>query len=98
LKKYSNVVSVVEWEKNFKTTYDMRLASELESGGRLVDGEFGLPLGVPAGIEDPDDYFRQKISGGRLLSRVGSGMKDVVQRNVEDGFHYLFGKDRKLNK
>jgi hypothetical protein len=23
-------------------------------------------------------------------------MKDVVQRNVEDGFHYLFGKDRKL--
>ncbi|XP_045793833.1 mediator of RNA polymerase II transcription subunit 12-like [Trifolium pratense] len=96
LKKYSNVVSVVEWEKNFKTTCDKRLASELESGGRLVNGEFGLPLGVPAGIEDPDDYFRQKISGGRLPSRVGSGMRDVVQRNVEDAFHYLFGKDRKL--
>ncbi|XP_004517268.3 mediator of RNA polymerase II transcription subunit 12-like [Cicer arietinum] len=96
LKKYSNVVSVIEWEKNFKTTCDKRLASEFESGGRLVDGEFGLPLGVPAGIEDPDDYFRQKISGGRLPSRVASGMRDVVQRNVEDAFHYLFGKDRKL--
>jgi hypothetical protein len=59
LKKYSNVVSVVELEKNFKTTYDMRLASELESGGRLVDGEFGLPLGVPAGIEDPDDSVKR---------------------------------------
>ncbi|XP_058764195.1 mediator of RNA polymerase II transcription subunit 12-like isoform X1 [Vicia villosa] len=96
LKKYSNVVSVIEWEKNFKTTFDKRLASELDSGGRLVDGEFGLPLGVPAGVEDPDDYFRQKISGGRLLSRVGSGMRDVVHRNVEDAFHCLFGKDRKL--
>ncbi|CAI8613159.1 unnamed protein product [Vicia faba] len=96
LKKYSNVVSVIEWEKNFKTTFDKRLSSELESGGRLVDGEFGLPLGVPSGVEDPDDYFRQKISGGRLLSRVGSGMRDVVHRNVEDAFHCLFGKDRKL--
>ena len=96
LKKYSNVVSVIEWEKIFKTTCDKRLASELESGGRLVDGECGLPLGVPAGVEDPDDYFRQKISGGRLPSRVASGMRDVVQRNVEEAFHYLFGKDRKL--
>ncbi|KAJ1408629.1 Mediator complex, subunit Med12 [Sesbania bispinosa] len=95
LKKYCNVVSVMEWEKNFKTTCDKRLASELENG-RSVDGELGIPLGVPAGVEDPDDFFRQKISGGRLPSRVGSGMRDVVQRNVEDAFHYLFGKDRKL--
>nr|KYP64207.1 hypothetical protein KK1_018798 [Cajanus cajan] len=93
LKKYGNVVSVVEWERNFKNTCDKRLASELESG-RLVDGELGLPLGIPDG--DPDDFFRQKITGGRLPSRVGSGMRDVVQRNVEEAFHYLFGKDRKL--
>ncbi|KAJ1403532.1 Mediator complex, subunit Med12 [Sesbania bispinosa] len=95
LKKYSNVASVIEWEKTFKTTCDARLSSELESG-RSVDGELGLPLGVPAGVEDPDDFFRQKISGGRLPSRVGAGMRDIVQRNIEDAFHYLFGKDRKL--
>ncbi|RDX83941.1 Mediator of RNA polymerase II transcription subunit 12, partial [Mucuna pruriens] len=95
LKKYSNVASVIEWEKTFKTTCDARLSSELESG-RSVDGELGFPLGVPAGVEDPDDFFRQKISGGRLPSRVGAGMRDIVQRNVEDAFHYLFGKDRKL--
>ncbi|XP_027336431.1 mediator of RNA polymerase II transcription subunit 12 [Abrus precatorius] len=93
-KKYSNVASVIEWEKTFKTTCDARLSSELESG--RVDGEIGLPLGVPAGIEDPDDFFRQKISGGRLPSRVGAGMRDIVQRNVEDAFPYLFGKDRKI--
>ncbi|TKY63923.1 Mediator of RNA polymerase II transcription subunit 12 [Spatholobus suberectus] len=95
LKKYSNVASVIEWEKTFKTTCDARLSSELESG-RSVDGELGLPLGVPAGVEDPDDFFRQKISGGRLPSRVGAGMRDIVQRNVEEAFHSLFGKDRKL--
>ncbi|KAK7274439.1 hypothetical protein RIF29_15527 [Crotalaria pallida] len=95
MKKYSNVASVSEWEKTFKATSDARLSSELESG-RSVDGELGLPLGVPVGVEDPDDFFRQKISGGRLPSRVGSGMRDIVQRNVEEAFHYLFGKDRKL--
>ncbi|XP_057435639.1 mediator of RNA polymerase II transcription subunit 12-like isoform X2 [Lotus japonicus] len=95
LRKYSSVVSVIEWEKSFKTTCDKRLASELDSG-RSVDGEFGLPLGVPAGVEDPDNFFRQKTSGGRLPSRVASSMRDVVQRHVEDAFHYLFGKDRKL--
>ncbi|KAL5132831.1 Mediator of RNA polymerase II transcription subunit 12 [Glycine soja] len=95
LRKYSNVASVIEWEKTFKTTSDARLSSELESGGS-VDGELGLPLGVPAGVKDHDDFFRQKISGGRLPSRVGAGMRDIVQRNVEEAFHYLFGKDRKL--
>ncbi|XP_020225766.1 mediator of RNA polymerase II transcription subunit 12 [Cajanus cajan] len=94
LKKYSNVASVIEWERNFKTTCDARLSSELESG-RSVDGESGLPLGVPAGVEDHDDFFRQKISGSRLPSRVAVGMRDIVQRNVEEALHYLFGKDRK---
>jgi len=95
LKKYSNVASVIEWEKTFKSTCDARLSAELESV-RSVDGELGLPFGVPAGVEDPDDFFRQKISGSRLPSRVGAGMRDIVQRNVEEAFQYLFGKDRKL--
>ncbi|QCE01993.1 mediator of RNA polymerase II transcription subunit 12 [Vigna unguiculata] len=95
LRKYSNVASVIEWEKTFKATCDTRLSSELDSC-RSVDGELGLPLGVPAGVEDHDDFFRQKISGGRLQSRVGAGMREVVQRNVEEAFHFLFGKDRKL--
>eukprot|EP00258_Populus_trichocarpa_P025018 XP_024441037.1 mediator of RNA polymerase II transcription subunit 12 isoform X3 [Populus trichocarpa] len=92
LKKYSNMPSVLEWEKSFKTTCDKRLFSELESG-RSLDAEFGYPLGVPAGV-DLDDFFRQKISGSRL-SRVGMSMRDVVQRNIDDAFHY-FGKERKL--
>uniref|UniRef100_A0A5B7ACN5 Putative mediator of RNA polymerase II transcription subunit 12 isoform X2 n=1 Tax=Davidia involucrata TaxID=16924 RepID=A0A5B7ACN5_DAVIN len=94
LKKYSNVASVIEWEKNFKATYDKRLISELESG-RSLDGEFGFPLGVPAGVEDLDDFLRQKISGGRL-SRVGFSMRDIVQRHVEEAFQVFFGKERKL--
>ncbi|KAF3441498.1 hypothetical protein FNV43_RR15412 [Rhamnella rubrinervis] len=96
LKRYGSVVGVVEWEKNFKVTCDKRLLSEIESG-RSVDGEPGFPLGVPAGVEDLDDFFRQKISGGRL-SRVGMSMREIVQRNinVEDAFHYFFGKERKL--
>jgi hypothetical protein len=95
LKKYSNVASVIEWEQTFKSTCDARLSAELESV-RSVDGELGLPFGVPAGVEDPDEFFRQKISGSRLPSRVGAGMRDIVQRNVEEAFQYLFGKDRKL--
>ncbi|KAB2609937.1 mediator of RNA polymerase II transcription subunit 12-like [Pyrus ussuriensis x Pyrus communis] len=96
LKRYSNVASVIEWEKNFKPTCDKRLLSELESG-QSVDGELGFPLGVPAGVEDLDDFFRQKISGVRL-SRVGMNMKEIVQRNVnvDDAFQYFFGKERKL--
>lgn len=80
LKRYNSVPSVAEWEKNFKATCDQRFLSELESV-------------VPSGVED-DDYFRQKMSGARL-SRVGLSMRDIVQRNVEDAFHYFFGKDRK---
>ncbi|CAN6568128.1 unnamed protein product [Malus baccata var. baccata] len=96
LKRYSNVASVIEWEKNFKPTCDKRLLSELESG-QSVDGELGFPLGVPAGVEDLDDFFRQKISGVRL-SRVGLNMKEIVQRNVnvDDALQYFFGKERKL--
>lgn len=94
LKRYGNITSVIEWEKNFKAACDKRLLSELEPG-RAMDADFGFPLGVPAGIEDPDDYLRQKISGGRL-SRVGLSMREVVQRHVEDAFRYLLGKERKL--
>ncbi|XP_044492152.1 mediator of RNA polymerase II transcription subunit 12-like [Mangifera indica] len=93
LKKYNNVASVIEWEKNFKSTCDKRLLSELESG-RSLDGEFGFPLGVPPGVEDLDDYFRQKISVGRV-SRVGLSMRDVVQQHMDDAFHYFLEKERK---
>lgn len=94
LKKYGNVSSVIEWERHFKSTGDKRLISELESG-RSLEGEFGFPLGVPAGVEDLDEFFHQKISHTRV-SRVGLSMKDIVQRNVDDALHYLFGKERKL--
>ncbi|XP_065859577.1 mediator of RNA polymerase II transcription subunit 12 isoform X2 [Euphorbia lathyris] len=94
LKKYGNVPSVSEWEKNFRAKCDKRLISELEPG-RSHDGEFGFPLGVPAGIEDLDDFFRQKISGNRM-TRAGMSMKELVQRHIEDAFHYFFGKERKL--
>ncbi|KAA8516052.1 hypothetical protein F0562_019231 [Nyssa sinensis] len=94
LKKYGNVASVVEWEKNFKATYDKRLISELESG-RSPDGESGFPLGVPAGVEDLDDFLRQKISGVRV-SRVALNMRDIVQRHVNEAFQIFFGKERKL--
>ncbi|KAJ9681436.1 hypothetical protein PVL29_020351 [Vitis rotundifolia] len=94
LKKYGNVSSVIEWERHFKSTGDKRLISELESG-RSLEGEFGFPLGVPAGVEDLDEFFHQKISHTQG-SRVGLSMKDIVQRNVDDALHYLFGKERKL--
>ncbi|KAL3814834.1 hypothetical protein ACJIZ3_016102 [Penstemon smallii] len=93
LRKYSNVASVVEWEKAFKSTFDKRLSSELESG--RSEGDFGFPLGVPNGVEDLDDYFRQKISGVRV-SRVGLNMNQIVHRHVEEAFQYFFSsKDRK---
>ncbi|XP_058225582.1 mediator of RNA polymerase II transcription subunit 12 [Rhododendron vialii] len=94
LKKYGSVASVVEWEKSFKATCDKRLLPELDSG-RSLDGEFGLPLGVPAGVEDLDDFLRQKISGVRV-SRVGLSMREIVQKHVEEAFLYYYGKERKL--
>ncbi|XP_042512477.1 mediator of RNA polymerase II transcription subunit 12-like [Macadamia integrifolia] len=92
LKKYGNVASVVKWEKNFRATCDQRVLVELESL-QSPDGEIGISLGVPAGVEDPDDYFRQKISA--RLSRSGPSMKEIVQRNIEEAVHYFSGKERK---
>lgn len=91
LKKYGSVASVAEWEKSFKATCDKRLLPELDTG-RSLDGEFGLPLGVPAGVEDLDEFLRQKISGVRV-SRVGLSMREVVQKHVEEAY---YGKERKL--
>lgn len=93
LKRYGNSDSVISWEKNVKGKYDRRLVSEVEAG-RSLDGEFGLPIGV-AGIEDLDDYFRQKIDGGRFY-RVGLSMREVVLRHVDEAFQYFNGKERKL--
>ncbi|KAG8663818.1 mediator of RNA polymerase II transcription subunit 12 isoform X2 [Manihot esculenta] len=94
LKKYANMPSVFEWDKNFKATCDKRLLSELEPS-RSLDGQFGFPLGVPAGVEDLDNFLRQKISGNRI-TRAGISMKDIVQRHIDDAFHYYFGKERKF--
>ncbi|XP_047307150.1 mediator of RNA polymerase II transcription subunit 12 [Impatiens glandulifera] len=94
LKKYSNINSVVEWEKSFKATCDKRLIPELEFG-RSSDAEFGFPLGVPAGVEDLDDFFRQKISGARL-SRLGMNMREIVQRHIEEALQLMFGRDKKI--
>ncbi|GMH31306.1 hypothetical protein Nepgr_033149 [Nepenthes gracilis] len=93
LKKYGNISSVREWEKNFKATSDRRLLSELESE-RLQSGEFGVLSGVPAGVEDYDDFIRQKITGNRL-SRAGMSMREIVQRYVDEMLHHLFGKEKK---
>ncbi|KAL8138505.1 hypothetical protein V2J09_004506 [Rumex salicifolius] len=94
LKKYEDISTVAEWEKNFKATCDRKLTSELESG-RLQNVESGFPLGVPSGVEDLDDFIRQKISGNRL-SRAGMSMRETVQRFVDEMVHHLFGKERKL--
>ncbi|KAG8391835.1 hypothetical protein BUALT_Bualt01G0228300 [Buddleja alternifolia] len=92
LKKYGNVASVIEWGKTFKSTGDKSLISEIESG-RSSEGDFGFTLGVPNGVEDLDDYFRQKINGVRV-SRVGLNMKEIVHRHVDEAFQY-YSKDRK---
>lgn len=94
LKKYSNVASVIEWEKIFKTTCDKRQSSEIDSA-RSSEGDFGFTLGVPNGVEDHDDYFRQKINGAARVSRVGLSMKEIVNKHVDEAFQYFYSKDRK---
>ncbi|EPS73216.1 hypothetical protein M569_01540, partial [Genlisea aurea] len=93
LKKYSTAASVVDWEKTFKSTCDKRLVSEIETG-RSFEGDYGFSLGVPNGVEDLDDYFRQKINSVRA-SRVGMSMKEIVHRHVDEVFQSFFSKDRK---
>ncbi|KAI3756875.1 hypothetical protein L1987_56699 [Smallanthus sonchifolius] len=93
LKKYGHVASVADWIKNFKTTSDKRLIMELESG-RSSDGEFGFPLGVPAGVQDFDDFLLKKISGVRI-SRVGLSMRDTVQRLVDEAIPAFYGQEKK---
>ncbi|XP_047963681.1 mediator of RNA polymerase II transcription subunit 12 [Salvia hispanica] len=94
LKKYSNVTSVIEWEKNFKSTCDKRQSSEIDSA-KSSEGDFGFTLGVPNGVEDLDDYFRQKITGAARVSRVGLSMKEIVNKHVDESFQYFYNKDRK---
>ncbi|KAF3784152.1 Mediator of RNA polymerase II transcription subunit 12 [Nymphaea thermarum] len=88
LKKYGSLSTVSKWEKDFKVTCDQKLLSELDAG------DLGYAVGLPAGVEDFDDYFRQKVSG--RLSRVGTGMKDMVQRHMGDVVNYVYGKERRL--
>ncbi|KAL8500001.1 hypothetical protein ACS0TY_019843 [Phlomoides rotata] len=93
LKKYSNVAAVIEWEKTFKSTCDKRQSAEIESI-RSLEGDFGFTLGVPNGVEDLDDYLRQKMNGVRV-SRVGLSMKEVVHRHVDEPFQHFYSKERK---
>lgn len=89
LKRYGTLPNVVEWHNNFKATCEKRLFSELDHT-RSGNGEYGIPLGVPAGVDNPDDYLRKKISiGGTRPSRVGLNMREVVQRHVEEATHHL---------
>ncbi|XP_047979942.1 mediator of RNA polymerase II transcription subunit 12-like [Salvia hispanica] len=94
LKKFSNLTSVVEWEKTFKSTCDKRQISEIDSA-KSSEGDFGFTLGVPNGVEDLDDYFRQKITGAARVSRVGLSMKEIVNKHVDEAFQYFYSKDRK---
>ncbi|KAI3829238.1 hypothetical protein L1987_03355 [Smallanthus sonchifolius] len=93
LKKYGHVATVGDWMKNFKNTADKRLVMELESG-RSSDGEFGFPLGVPAGVQDFDDFLLKKISGVRI-SRVGLSMRDTVQRLVDEAIPAFYSQEKK---
>ncbi|KAK9068308.1 hypothetical protein SSX86_012419 [Deinandra increscens subsp. villosa] len=93
LKKYGHVATVGDWIKNFKITADKRLVMELESG-RSSDGEFGFPLGVPAGVQDFDDFLLKKLSGVRI-SRVGLSMRDTVQRFVDEAIPAFYGQEKK---
>ncbi|KAK6920115.1 Mediator complex, subunit Med12 [Dillenia turbinata] len=93
LRKYGKVTSVIEWEENVKVTFDKRLISEVESI-RAMDSDYLFPLGIPSGVEDLDDYLRQKLSGGRF-SRASLSMRDIVHRHVEEAFNYFLSKERK---
>ncbi|XP_068645657.1 mediator of RNA polymerase II transcription subunit 12-like isoform X2 [Aristolochia californica] len=94
LKKYGSVASVIKWEKSFKVTCDQRLLAELELG-RPLDNELGFsPISIPTGVEDVDEYFRQKINS--RISRAGPTMKEIVQRHIEEAVHYFYGKERKF--
>ncbi|RWR91721.1 mediator of RNA polymerase II transcription subunit 12-like protein isoform X1 [Cinnamomum micranthum f. kanehirae] len=92
LKKFGSVASVAKWEKSFKSSCDQRLLSELETG-RPLDSELGFSLvGVAAGVEDVDDYFRQRITA---RTRTAPTMKERVHKHVEEAVHYFCGKERK---
>ncbi|KAF9613946.1 hypothetical protein IFM89_013481 [Coptis chinensis] len=93
LKKYGSVASVAKWDKSFRATCDQRLLAELESA-RSLDGEFGFSTGIPAGVEDLDSYWHQKISG--RISRAAPSMKELVQKSIDDAVQYLYGKEKKL--
>nr|XP_029117323.1 mediator of RNA polymerase II transcription subunit 12 isoform X2 [Elaeis guineensis] len=92
LKKYRDVASVTKWEKTFRATCDQRLLAELDAG-RSLDGDLVFSSGVPTGVEDTDEYIRQKMTG--RLSRTSPTLKEMVQRRVEEVVHYFYGKERK---
>lgn len=93
LKKYRDVTSVEKWETNFRASCDQRILAELDSG-RSLDGDFGYFHGVSTGLEDYDEYIRQKMNG--RMSRAGSTMNNIVQRQVEEAVTYFYERERKI--
>ena len=88
LKKYGQVPGVMAWEKNLRTTCDPRVLSDIDSG-RSSDSD----LGFSSGIEDGDDYIRQKMAGNGRNPRAGMGMKEVVHRHVEEALLFSHGRE-----
>uniref|UniRef100_A0A0D9X294 Mediator complex subunit Med12 domain-containing protein n=1 Tax=Leersia perrieri TaxID=77586 RepID=A0A0D9X294_9ORYZ len=91
LKKYRDVASVARWEKSFRTTCDQRLLAELDNG-RSVDGDLVSSSGVSAG-EEIDEQIRQKLNVRN--SRIVSSMKEIIQRQTEEGQYNL--KEKKVS-
>ncbi|XP_051147367.1 mediator of RNA polymerase II transcription subunit 12 [Andrographis paniculata] len=91
-RKYSNVSSVIEWERTFKSSYDKRFTTEMNSG-RSFEGEYGYTLGNTNGGEDLDDSIRQKLNGPPA-SRLRMNMKEIVKVNVDKALHF-YSKERK---
>ncbi|CAA7394735.1 unnamed protein product [Spirodela intermedia] len=94
LKRYGEVPSVAVWEKNFRTTCDPRVLAELEAG-RSSDVDIGYSLGLPSGLEDLDEYVRQKMSGNGRISRTGLGMKEILQRHIDEALLFSYGRESK---
>ncbi|XP_078430836.1 RNA polymerase II transcription mediator [Wolffia australiana] len=88
LKKYGEVPSVSAWEKNARSTCDPRVLAELES-------DLGYSIGFPSGVEDHDEYLRQKMAGKGRVSRAGLSMKEMVQRHIDEAFVSLYGRENK---
>lgn len=90
LRKYGGLASVQAWEKRWKASCDQRLGAELEAlKAGDSDGGFGLVGGMG---EDRDDPHVPRLTG--RLARVGTSMKDIVQRGMNEVMLIMMNKER----